>query len=74
MPDPFNLRSTVTNMAPNLVRGATYLITNAFVLLIPGVGASNAALIVGAVCVGLSFLGVLGVKETFHEDMDFMEC
>ncbi len=69
-----NLRSTVTNMAPNLVRGATYLITNAFVLLIPGVGASNAALIVGAVCVGLSFLGVLGVKETFHEDMDFMEC
>jgi putative MFS transporter len=69
-----NLRSTVTNMAPNLVRGATYLITNAFVLLIPGVGASNAALIVGTVCVGLSFLGVLGVKETFHEDMDFMEC
>jgi MFS family permease len=69
-----NLRSTVTNTAPNLVRGATFLITNAFVAMLPSLGAQAAALIVGAACVGLSFLGVMGVKETFHDDMDFMEC
>ncbi len=69
-----NLRSTVTNTVPNLVRGATIPITLSFSALTASVGATNAALIVGGVCVGLSFLGVLGVKETFHEDMDFMEC
>ena len=69
-----NLRSTVTNTVPNLVRGATIPITLSFTALTGQLGATGAALIVGGVCVGLSFLGVLGVKETFHEDMDFMEC
>lgn len=69
-----NLRSTVTNTVPNLVRGATIPITLSFTALTGQLGAPGAALIVGGVCVGLSFLGVLGVKETFHEDMDFMEC
>lgn len=69
-----NLRSTVTNTVPNLVRGATIPITLSFTALIPHLGAAGAALVVGGACVGLSFLGVLGVKETFHEDMDFMEC
>lgn len=69
-----NLRSTVTNTVPNLVRGATIPITLSFTGLLPWVGASAAAVIVGAVCIGLSFIGVMGVKETFHDDMDFMEC
>ncbi|HRH38812.1 MAG TPA: MFS transporter, partial [Flavobacteriales bacterium] len=68
-----NLRSTVTNTAPNLVRGATYFITTGFVAMLPSIGASASALVVGTVCVGLSFLGVLGVKESFHSDMDFVE-
>lgn len=68
-----NLRSTVTNTAPNFVRGATFPITMSFKGLIPSVGAPVAALIVGTVCIGLSFLGTLFVKETFHSDMDFHE-
>ena len=68
-----NLRSTVTNTAPNFVRGATIPITLSFTGLIPVVGAPAAAIIVGVACIGLSFLGVLGARETFHSDMDFVE-
>lgn len=69
-----NLRSTVTNTAPNLVRGATIPITLGFTALIPHVGAPWAAITVGAACIGLSLIGTLAVKESFHSDMDFMEC
>lgn len=69
-----NLRSTVTNTAPNFVRGATYPITVSFKSLIPSIGAPMAALVVGAVCLALSFIGTLSVKETFHSDMDFHEA
>jgi MFS transporter, putative metabolite:H+ symporter len=68
-----NLRSTVTNTAPNFVRGATIPITWAFLWLSGPLGASKAALCVGVVCVALSFIGLMGVKETFHEEMDFLE-
>ncbi len=68
-----NLRSTVTNTAPNFVRGATYPITVSFKSLIPSIGAPMAALVVGAVCITLSFIGTWSVKETFHSDMDFHE-
>lgn len=68
-----NLRSTVTNTAPNFVRGATFPITISFKAMIPALGAALSALIVGAVCIGLSLIGTLAVQETFHKDMDFEE-
>ncbi|MBS1580874.1 MAG: MFS transporter [Bacteroidetes bacterium] len=68
-----NLRSTVTNTAPNFVRGATIPITLGFTALIPHVGAANAALIVGGVCLAISTACTLYVDETFHKEMDFVE-
>jgi hypothetical protein len=68
-----NLRSTVTNTAPNFVRGATIPITLGFTALIPYAGAAHAALIVGGLCLALSFACTLYVDETFHKEMDFIE-
>lgn len=67
-----NLRSTVANTVPNFVRGATVPITNAFVWLMP-YGTDVACLTVGGVCIALSFMATLYVKETFHKDLDYFE-
>ncbi len=69
-----NLRSTVTNTVPNLVRGATIPITLSFTALHPLVGVPWALIIVGGVCIGLSLIGTFAVEETFSKEMDFMEC
>lgn len=68
-----NLRSTVTNLAPNLVRGCTIPLTLGFTALTPAIGAVGAALVVGAVSIGLSWLGTTLVHETFHKEMDYVE-
>ncbi len=68
-----NLRSTVTNTAPNFVRGAVIPITLSFMALREGLGDVPAALIVGAVCIGLSLWATLHVEETFHKDLDHVE-
>lgn len=68
-----NLRSTVTNTAPNFVRGATIPITLAFTALIPHVGAPYAALIVGGICMAISLACTFYVDETFHKEMDHVE-
>jgi hypothetical protein len=69
-----NLRSTVTNTVPNFVRGAVIPITLSFMALRGPLGEVAAALIVGAICIGLSLWATLHVKETFGDDMDFVEC
>ncbi len=69
-----NLRSTVTNTAPNFVRGAVIPISLSFMALRGPVGDIGAVLIVGAVCLGLSLWATLHVRETFGDEMDFLEC
>jgi MFS family permease len=68
-----NLRSTVTNTAPNFVRGATVPITKSFEYLVPMVGASIAACSVGLVCIVLSFIATWYVKETFGKELNYFE-
>lgn len=68
-----NLRSTVTSTAPNFVRGAVIPITLSFMALREGLGDVAAALLVGGACVGLSLWATLHVKETFNEDLDYVE-
>ena len=68
-----NLRSTVTNTAPNFVRGAVIPITLSFMALRGNFGEVPAALIVGAVCIGLSLWATLHVEETFSKDLDHIE-
>ncbi|MFA6259842.1 MAG: MFS transporter [Bacteroidia bacterium] len=68
-----NLRSTVTNTAPNFVRGATVPITKSFEGLIPLLGVGMAAISVGGVCILLSFLATWYIKESFSKDLDYFE-
>jgi MFS transporter, putative metabolite:H+ symporter len=68
-----NLRSTVTNTAPNFVRGAVIPISLSFMAMRGPLGDVGAVLIVGAVCIGLSLWATLHVRETFGDDMDFLE-
>jgi hypothetical protein len=68
-----NLRSTVTNTAPNFVRGATVPITKSFHGLIPLIGVGMSALTVGTVCIALSFMATLYLRETFSKDLDYYE-
>jgi len=68
-----NLRSTVTNTAPNFVRGAVIPITLSFMALREGLGDVPAELIVGVVCIGLSLWATLYVEETFHKNLDHVE-
>ena len=68
-----NLRSTVANTAPNFVRGAVVLITLCFTSLQQIFNANIAGLIVGSVCVLLSLISVLYVKETFSNDLNYFE-
>jgi putative MFS transporter len=68
-----NLRATVATTAPNFVRGALVPISWLFAMLKPEVGMLPAAAWVGVVCVGLSFLGLFGLPETFEKDLDYNE-
>jgi putative MFS transporter len=68
-----NIRATVTTTVPNFVRGATVPIVLSFKGLAGSMGEVNAALLVGGVCMLLSFLAVVVLPETFGRDLQFME-
>jgi hypothetical protein len=68
-----NIRATVTTTVPNFVRGAVVPITLSFKALENTEGNVYAALVVGGVCITLGVIGVLGLKETFGKDLDYLE-
>jgi MFS family permease len=70
-----NIRATVTTTVPNFVRGAVIPITFSFKSLadIPGLGIFGSALIVGGICLVLSLISSLSLKDTFGRDLHFME-
>jgi MFS family permease len=68
-----NIRATVTTTVPNFVRGATVPIVLSFKSLSGSMGEVNAALIVGGICLALSFLSLLALPETFGKDLRFVE-
>ncbi len=69
-----NIRSTVTNTVPNFVRGLVVPITLSFKWL-KGFFESpqQAALVVGGICLLISFISISLTKETFSEDLDYIE-
>jgi MFS transporter, putative metabolite:H+ symporter len=71
-----NLRATVATSVPNFARGMQVPINESFKYLkgaaVAG-GVIPAAYIVGAVCLCLAFLGLVGMKDTFDDDLDFTE-
>jgi hypothetical protein len=59
---------------PNFVRGSLVAVSWAFAALKPGRGILGAAGIVGAACFGLAFLSLIGLRETFGKDLDYLEA
>lgn len=71
-----NLRSTVATSVPNFARGMQVPINLAFKYLKgPAVTGSviTAGYIVGAVCLGIAFIALWGMNETFDRDLDYVE-
>ena len=69
-----NMRATVATTVPNFTRGAVIPITSLF-LLFKGyqLGTISSARLVGAIAFGLAFIGFAGLRETFNDDLDYLE-
>jgi len=71
-----NLRATVATSVPNFARGMQVPINESFKYLKgPMVMGSvlSAAWIVGAVCLLIAFIALYGMRETFDQDLDYVE-
>ena len=68
-----NVRATVTTTVPNFVRGSVVPLTLSFQALKNQYGIIESALIVASVCVGLAFLALLGLKETYGKSLNYVE-
>ncbi|MFN8353395.1 MAG: MFS transporter [Spirosomataceae bacterium] len=68
-----NLRATVATTVPNMVRGATVLMTSSYQAMKPSLGVLNAAATVGILCFCLAFYSIFSIDETHGRDLDFLE-
>jgi len=68
-----NLRATVTTTVPNFVRGSAVLLTTGFKALIPSLGYIGSAIAIGAGSFIIAGIGLATLKETFGDDLDFLE-
>jgi predicted MFS family arabinose efflux permease len=68
-----NLRATVATTAPNFVRGSVVLLTILFEELAHPLGLLGSAAAVGVFSVGLAIAGLVGLRETFGLDLDYIE-
>lgn len=71
-----NLRATVATSVPNFARGMLVPIGASFKWLKdPSMTGSviSAAWIIGAVCLLIAFVSLIGMKETFEEDLNYVE-
>ena len=68
-----NMRATVATTVPNFSRGAVIPITMLFTWLKPQYGTLNGGLAVGWLVLFIAFLGWFGLRETFHDDLDYHE-
>jgi MFS transporter, putative metabolite:H+ symporter len=65
-----NLRATVATTVPNFVRGSLVLVTLGFTAL-KDYGVVTAAAVMGAVSLGVAFVGLSKLPETYGTDLDF---
>lgn len=71
-----NLRSTVATSVPNFARGMQVPINESFKYLKSAAVTGSvitAGYIVGAACLGIAFIALWGMKETFSKDLDYVE-
>jgi len=70
-----NIRATATTTAPNFVRGSTILISLLlnFIISVLSVDKLLATQITGAIIIGIGFIALYYLEETFHKDLDYVE-
>lgn len=68
-----NLRATVTTLSPNLIRASLIPISLLFNFLKTDVGLVTTAAGVGFFCVFVSIVSTLYLKETFKQDLNYIE-
>lgn len=68
-----NLRSTVTTTTPNFVRGSVVLVTILFEALSGSIGVIYSALVIGVATVGIAYLALYHLEETYGKDLDYAE-
>lgn len=68
-----NYRATVATTVPNFVRGMVVPLTLVFQYLKPSIGILSAAAALGIFCLGISFVALIFLEETYHKNMDFCE-
>jgi len=69
-----NLRATVTTTVPNFVRGSFIGVSALFSLLkTTQLGMWNAAILVGVISIGLGFLALYKLQDTYNKDLDYIE-
>ena len=69
-----NMRATVATTVPNFSRGAVIPITMLFTWLKPQLGILHSGLAVGWIVTAIAFAGWFGLRETFHDDLDYLEA
>jgi hypothetical protein len=68
-----NLRATVATTTPNFVRGSVVLLASGFEALSAPLGIVGAAAACGIFALGVAVLGLIGLRETFGVDLDYVE-
>lgn len=68
-----NLRATAATTVPNFVRGSVIPLTMLFQFFKPTAGLLGSVAGVGVFSMALSLIGWMWLKETFHDDLDFVE-
>lgn len=68
-----NLRATVTTSAPNVVRGATILITYLLCVFTTFSGLWLAGIYVGVIFIGIAFISTFFIEETYGKDLNCNE-
>jgi len=69
-----NIRATVATTVPNFVRGSVVPITSSFMLLKESMGVLGSAATVGVVVFTIALVALYFTRETFHEDLDYIEA
>lgn len=68
-----NIRATATTTVPNFVRGTVPLLNFAFLPLRDVIGPVSTGVVMAVVVLGVAFLALRGMKETFGKDLDYLE-
>jgi len=68
-----NLRATVATTVPNFVRGSLVPVSALFAYLKTQTDMIHAGMIVGLICIVISFLGIFMYRDTYFKDLNYYE-